>query len=143
MAFIPVAKSWNVIADFSCRFQNREVGIDFVEAAFDFDFDFIHGRLLLGDGAEAAKGEARSAADATGLIDRVRFFAWGAVDTGDRAVSRAERAFLATVFINREMGELFANVNRALLVLDVGFVFFREVLHRRKNRVGRGFAKGA
>ena len=143
MAFIPIAKSWNVIADFSCRFQNREVGIHFVKAAFDFDFDFIHGRLLLCDGAEAAKGEARSAADATGLVNDVGFFAWGAVDTGDRAISRTERALLATVFINGEMREFFANVSRALLVFDVGFVFFGEVLHRRKNRVGRGLAKGA
>ena len=139
---VVVAKGRNLVATDTSGFENREVLVDAIDVAFNFDIDLIHvlSPLALRNRMEGAARHAGAALDALRLIDDIGLFAWNARNTRDRAVTSAFGALLAEIRIDPVLHKLLANVSRALLVNDVSVIFFWELRHRGKNRVSGGLA---
>ena len=97
----------------------------------------------MADGAELTGSHTGSTLDALALIDDVWFFAWDAADAVDRAGASASRALLALLRIDVVLGEGFADMGWALLVLDVSKILIIEVSHGAADWVGSGLTKGA
>ena len=148
LAVLPVAEGWDIEPAEAGGFQHGEVFRNRIDLTFDLDvhhFNVFHSRLslFLADGTEAAATHTGAALDALALIDDVWLFARNARDAADRAIPGAERALLALLWVDPVLHELLANMGRALLLGDVGLIFFGEVVHGRENRVSSGLAKGA